>query len=60
MAVYVIGLPQSGGAWVWRDEYYTDFKECHDEVLRLRKPRVEGGKEGTEQVFELHLHKETK
>lgn len=53
--VYVIGLQQMGGCWLWREDFYYDYAQAEVEHRRL----VERGDKGV-RIFHLYLKKEDK
>jgi len=50
--VYVVGLQQSGGAWLWKDEFFQSEEETYAEQERLVRRGLAGVK-----VFHLYLKK---
>ena len=50
--VYVIGLQEMGGCWLWRQEFYYDYAEAEAEWQRL----VDSGDKGV-RIFQLFLRK---
>ncbi len=52
--VYVIGLPETGGCWISRGEFWTDHAKAWAELIKRRS------ESGTSlQLFTLELSKES-
>lgn len=50
-AVYVVGLPQTGGCWLCEGRYYPDFDQAMAEVKKDREKGINS------QVFTLRPKK---